>query len=261
MRNGTVYAIGAMLLGIVGLAVGDFALQWQPVPAAIPLRTPLSYVSAILLLVAGGAMLWTRTQARAALTLGCCYFLWAALLHVPRIFPHPADASMWLGFAEILALAAGGVAAWGMVGDALPRKLTVQTTQPTFGVCLLIFGWSHFVYADFTATMVPGWLPLPLFWAYATGCGHIAAGLALISGFASRPASTMLAGMFACFVVLLHVPRVLADPASRIEWTMLAVAISLTGAAWIVRTALHRHTNPLDYRDDATYAESAANSP
>lgn len=86
--------------------------------------------------------------------------------------------------------------------------------------------------------MIPRWIPFPLFWAYVTGCGHVAAGLSLVSGIAVRLASTLLAAMLACFVILLHIPRVLADPASRIEWTMLAIAMSLTGAAWIMRTAM-----------------------
>jgi hypothetical protein len=34
---------------------------------------------------------------------------------------------------------------------------------------------------------------------------------------------------------LLHVPRVIGDPGLRVEWIMLAVASSLTGAAWLVR--------------------------
>jgi uncharacterized membrane protein YphA (DoxX/SURF4 family) len=147
-------------------------------------------------------------------------------------------------------LAAGGFMAWAMSdAEASRRTFTVRAAQIAFGLCLLVFGTAHFVYADFTATMIPGWLPFPpfwpLFWAYLTGCGHIAAGLSLVSGIAARLASTLLAAMFACFVVLLHIPRVLANPTSRIEWTMLSVATALTGAAWIVRTAMAaRHQAP-----------------
>jgi uncharacterized membrane protein len=133
----------------------------------------------------------------------------------------------------------GGGVAWALSDAGSSRRaFIVRAAQVTFGGCLLVFGLSHFIYADFTATMIPGWLPFPLFWAYATGCGHVAAGLSFISGIAVRLASTLLAAMFACFVALLHLPGVFADPASRIEWTMLGVATSLTGAAWIVRTAI-----------------------
>ena len=240
-RNRVLYALGAVMLGIVGLIVGDFALQWQPVPASVPLRTPLAYLCAALLVAGGAAVAWTKTSRSAALALGSFYGLWTVLLHLPRIFSHPSDVSAWNAFAEIGALAAGGFMAWGM-SDADPqrRAFLVRAAQTVFGGCLLIFGTAHFVYADFTATMIPGWLPLPLFWAYLTGCGHFAAGISLVSGVATRLAATLLTAMFACFVVLLHVPRVLAAPTTRIEWTMLGVATALTGAAWIVRTALTR---------------------
>jgi hypothetical protein len=38
--------------------------------------------------------------------------------------------------------------------------------------------------------------------------------------------------MMASFVALLHIPRLIAEPASRMEWTMTAVALTLTGAAF-----------------------------
>jgi hypothetical protein len=41
--------------------------------------------------------------------------------------------------------------------------------------------------------------------------------------------------MCASFVVLLHVPRVIADPKSQVEWTMLCVATAIGGAAWVIR--------------------------
>jgi uncharacterized membrane protein YphA (DoxX/SURF4 family) len=88
--------------------------------------------------------------------------------------------------------------------------------------------------------MVPAFYPAPLFWAYATGAGHFAAGLAFVSGVQARLAATALSAMFAIFVITLHLPRVIAAPGVRIEWTMLMVALSLTGAAWALRGSLTR---------------------
>ena len=34
-RNSVLYALGAILLGVLGIWFHDFALQWQPVPAGI----------------------------------------------------------------------------------------------------------------------------------------------------------------------------------------------------------------------------------
>ena len=118
------------------------------------------------------------------------------------------------------------------------QAVRAQRPGQTFEIILglLVFGLAHFVYDDFSATMIPRWMPAPPFWVYLTGCGHLAAGLSLISGVATRLATTLLSAMFACFVLLLHLPRVVSDPGSRVEWIMLGVSTSLTGAAWIVRT-------------------------
>ena len=37
-----------------------------------------------------------------------------------------------------------------------------------------------------------------------------------------------------CFVLFLHIPGVVAEPTSRFQWTMMFVAVSITGAAAIV---------------------------
>ena len=120
-----------------------------------------------------------------------------------------------------------------ITGSARPTLLLAARLLA--GVSAIVFGFAHFNYADFTASMVPAWIPYPLFWAYATGAGHFAAGAALVSGIQPRLAATLLAAMMASFVVLLHLPRVIAHPELHAEWLMLAVASSLTGAAWLIR--------------------------
>ena len=104
------------------------------------------------------------------------------------------------------------------------------------GVSALVFGLAHFNYIEFTATFVPAWIPpTQVFWAWATGAGHFAAGLALVSGIQARLAVTLHAAMMGSFVVLVHIPRVIASPEKHEEWIMLGVSSSLTGAAWLIR--------------------------
>jgi hypothetical protein len=62
--------------------------------------------------------------------------------------------------------------------------------------------------------------------------------LAILFGVVPRLATTLLTTMMGCFVVMLHIPRVMAAPDSQLEWTMMAVAVSLTGAAWALRRSL-----------------------
>jgi uncharacterized membrane protein YphA (DoxX/SURF4 family) len=84
--------------------------------------------------------------------------------------------------------------------------------------------------------MVPTWLPpSQIFWTYVTGVGHLAAGLSLLSGIRAQLGATLLAVMMALFVLLVHVPRVIAAPGEHLEWIMLGVSLSLSGSAWAIR--------------------------
>jgi uncharacterized membrane protein len=114
--------------------------------------------------------------------------------------------------------------------------------QLAFGVCAVIFGGAHFVYMEQTAPLVPKWLPpTQEFWAYATGIGHIAGGLAILLNMQARLAAILLAAMYASFIPLVFVPTLLADPSSQFRWNELASTLALIGAAWVVADSLaHR---------------------
>lgn len=232
-RIRAIYGLGAIGLGVLGLVVGGYALQWEPVPKDLPLYQPLAYGGAAWLLAAGIACLFRRTSAWGALALGVQFGLWV-LLHLPDAMAHPAVLGAWQAVAESLALCLGGVLGWAAQRG---RPLTCQVARRLFGACGLVFGASHFVYAAFTAAMVPAFYPFPMAWVWLTGAGHIAAGLSLLTGVLARLGATLLSAMFAVFVLTLHLPRVLASPTVRLEWTMLFIALSLTGAAWNVRGA------------------------
>ena len=108
-----------------------------------------------------------------------------------------------------------------------------------FALCVLLFGGAHFVYLDLTTPLVPRWLPPGAqFWAYATGLGQIAAGVAILAGRCSRLAAILLTAMYAAFAFLVHLPMLLADPASRMTWSENALNLALTGAAWVVADSL-----------------------
>ncbi|WP_404338366.1 hypothetical protein AB2M62_05555 [Sphingomonas sp. MMS12-HWE2-04] len=223
------YGVGAIGLGLVTIHFHRFALQWQPVPASVPAN--FAWISGLVLL-AGGIAALTRGAGAARLLLPAYYFLWVVALHAPAVARAPSVGSL-LGLAEILALASGGTALVASGRGA--RGWLGPAARMAFGLSALVFGLSHFVYTDLTAAMVPGWIPHKLYWAYATGAAHAAAGLAILSGIAGRLAATLLAVMAGGFVVLLHIPRVAAAPSSQLEWTMLFIATSIAGAALLVR--------------------------
>jgi len=233
--NSALYALAAILLGALGIYFHDFAFTWQPVPAGIGARTFLAYLSGALLVIGGGAILFRRGQRGGALLLAVFYGFWVVFLHGPIVMADPGALYKWNGVAEISFLTAGGIALIGSGAGGMRGTMTT-VARLIAGICAICFGSTHLVYSKETAAFVPAWIPPgQLFWACATGVCYIAAGLAIVSGVQARLAATLTAAMMATFVVLLHIPRVVASPGSHFEWCMLAVASALTGAAWLVR--------------------------
>lgn len=243
-RTGRIaFALGLLALGILSVYSGDFAYQWQPVPAELPARELLARMTGLLCAGVGLALLLPATASIAALGTAAIFWIWLLLLHVPTLL---TSGDNWLGAAELLALASGGWTAMAMFSSRsaavlpewliAPRALTIARLG--FAISLPVFGLSHFVYAEPAAGLLPEWMPGRLFWTYFTGVAHVAAGLSLLSGILSRIAARLLCLMFACFVLLLHIPRVVAAPGSRYEWTMLLMSVLLNGAAWMIAASV-----------------------
>ena len=238
-----VWGLGVMALALVCLAWGDFD-PGQPVPKTFPDRTVLAYVVAAFMLVAGAAVEWRRTTAWAAAALTAYYALVVVMLmHGRVVLRNSAEFGAYSGAAEQLAIGAGGLIVYARSADidaALAARLT-RVGQVAFGICALLFGGAHFFYLDLTIPMVPKWLPpSQTFWAYATGIGHIAAGIAILTGVRARLAAIALTAMYASFTVLVHGPMLLADPSSHTNWSENAINIALIGAAWVVADSLTR---------------------
>lgn len=241
-----VYGAGVMALALVCLAWGDFD-PGQPVPRDFPFRTGLAYVAAAFMLVAGAAIEWRRTAAWGAAALGLYYALIVVLLMGSRaVLAHYAEYGTYSGIAEQLAIASAALivyAAHARIDVARAAHLT-RLGQRAFAICALLFGGAHFAYMNLTAPLVPKWLPpTQEFWAYATGVGHIAAGVAILTGVQARLASILLTAMYASFTALVHVPMLLADPSSRMNWSENALNLALIGAAWVVADSLSGRTS------------------
>lgn len=227
--------VGALALGALGLVFGDFALQWQPVPETVPGRTLFAYATAMMLTALGAGLLIERVRGLSATMLSAVFFIWAFALQTPRVLAAPGNVLSWLGFCEITAVASGTLALAASLSEHRAfARWGALAARFMFGACLPVFGFSHFVSIPFTSNMIPAWIPFRVFWAWFTGAGHVAAGASILSGVLARLGSLMLAIMVSGFVLLLHIPRIIAEPASRVEWTMTAMATVITGAAWCI---------------------------
>jgi uncharacterized membrane protein len=238
-----IYGLGVMALGVLCLVWGTFD-PGQPVPKDFPYRTVLAYASGAFMLVAGAAVLWRRTVIWGAAALTVYYTVVVVVLMQGRVIVRNYTEFMaYSNAAAQVALAAGGLiiyAACANLDTRLASRLT-RVGHLAFGVCAVLFGGAHFFYMNLTAPLVPTWLPpSQVFWGYATGVAHIAAGIAILTGVQARLAATLLTVMFVSFTVLVFSPMLVADPSKQMNWTENAVTIALVGAAWVVANSLPR---------------------
>jgi uncharacterized membrane protein len=218
-------------LGVLNFAYRDSLMTWQPTPDGAAWKVPFAFLSGLILILGGIGLILPRWRARAAMLASGWVGLWALLLHLPHVVTQFNVGSL-LGLGEASANALGLATLTG----CFDRDRSALLLRLGFGFCLVVFGVSHFVYADFTAAMVPAWLPQRLGFAYLTGAIHALNGACLLAGIRVRVAATIEALMMSSFVLLVHIPGVAQAPHDRLQLTMLGMASLLTLAAWLVAT-------------------------
>lgn len=238
-----VYGLGAILIGATGLVLDDFAAMGLPGATHLPGHQVLAYACAALMVGAGAAINLPRVASAAALVLAGYFALWLVGLNLTHAALQPMVWVSWEDVAEKTAMVLGGLLAYALIpGARAAWAAAITRVAPRiFGVCAVVFGVSEFVYAKFTASLVPVWLPpSQLFWTYATGAAHIAAGLALASGIKARWAAWALTAMYLVFQLIVHLPRVITGAAHAGAWSENGVNLLLCGAAWCLADALSR---------------------
>jgi len=248
------FALAAASLAILSLAYGDFAPGGQSLPVWIPWQGAWVHVSALLVLAASAGLCFSRTALPSVLTIGAYQAIWA-LTSTPQIFSQPLSFGGWYGFCEALTALVGAWILYIMLrrqpqGSETPvvGERVVRVPQVVFGLCCIFYGCSHFAYADYTAAMVPAWLPGRLGFAYLTGLGHVAAGIAITVGIVPRLAATLEAIMMSLFGLLVWVPTFFAQPRPRWatppqnQWSELVVTLVLATSAWLVAISLRKRS-------------------
>lgn len=248
----TVFAATMIGLGVLGLAQGGFAPIWDSVPKGLPGRQLLAYLCSLVSLVGGVGLLFPRTAPAAARVLFMYLFAWMVLIKVRIIVLMPLVEGAYQSWGETAVIVAGAwvLYAW-LAGDTDRRRLGfavgergVRLAQVLYGLALIAFGLSHFVYLDLTAPLVPAWLPAHTFWAYFTGCTYLAAGLAILTGVWAKRAAVLSAWQIGLFLLLVWMPIVAAGHVSAEHWGETIVNVALLAGAWVVADSYRRRAEP-----------------
>ena len=233
------FALASAGLAILSLAYGDFAPTWHSIPAWLPWRGVWIDGFALLLLAASAGLCFSRTALWGVLVVGAYDVVWA-MIAAPPIFVNPLSIGAWYGVCEALTSLAGVWILYSMLRWPSAAARSIRVARVLFGLTCVFYGWSHFAYANYTAGMVPTWLPGRLALAYLTGAAHIAAGIGIVVGVLPQLSAMLEAIMMSLFGLLVWVPSFWAQPRPtwatppQNEWSELVVNLVLAAAAWVV---------------------------
>jgi uncharacterized membrane protein len=238
------FAISIVAFGVQQLMTGGFVRLVPPLPAWIPAHSSWASVVGAVLIFAGVAIgMGTRARPAAAV-LAVLILLMTLFLHLPQVAANPLVGFVWTNPFKALAMLGGVI----ILAGALPERHAgrssflarlFETLRPlgplSLGGFLLLGGAQHFVYADFVAQLVPAWIPPgQRFWVYLTGVALIAGGVGIMLPKTRRLAALMSGIMIFLWVVLLHIPRALADLHNAGETSGVFEALALSGVAFIL---------------------------
>jgi uncharacterized membrane protein YphA (DoxX/SURF4 family) len=258
MRVGViVYGLASAAAGIMDLIWRDFDSSHQPIQAFgdhIPGREVLAYITAVVMIAGGVAILWRRSARAGAAGLAVIYFIFA-VFWLPRLYtaPHflgfriPVYIGVLAGVGmELIAFAAGALIYASLATHSSSRPRTILMTRWIFGLCSIDFGLNHLTDVKDNFVYVPKWMPLGAeFWIIVTGICFVLAGLAILSGIQDVVAARLLALMFLAFNLFALPQFIFADPHDHAAWGGNAFNLALVAANWILADSIATRQRPV----------------
>jgi hypothetical protein len=110
----------------------------------------------------------------------------------------------------------------------------VALSNLCFAAPLAVFGALHLAAARGLMSMVPSYMPWPLFWAYFFGFALLAASLSIATKIQVRWSGLFFGIAMFLFVAMLDIPGSLATPRDRFGWTLTLREMLFGGGAWIL---------------------------
>jgi uncharacterized membrane protein len=244
------YGVCLIGLGIQQIVYAGFIPVVLPSwPDWIPGVTLCAYFSGAILIGTGVAIFFEKQARTFALVSGTVFCLLFTLCHVPHLVfvnPYSIYLGTWTQALKMLALSGGALVVAGSYKDseihhtqsaliALLEKL-IPLGSIFFSITMIVFGIDHFLYPEFVAALVPDWIPGHNFWTYFAALALIGSGIAIILKFKLKLVGILLGTMLFLWVMILHIPRSIADPVSNMgnEITSTFQALGFSGIAFVL---------------------------
>ena len=240
-----VYGLGTILTGILDIAWGTFDRSHQPIQflvKSLSAQHILVYVTGVLLVAAGLAILWRRSARIGAAASAIAYLIFAAFWLVRyyagvHTLGWRIDVLLGVSFglAQQLMLVAPAAIVYASTAspDSLLPKRAAIAARWMLGLPPVLFGIFHLIGVRVFASIVPHWMSFGYFWASVTGVAFLLAGCAICSGIMDVPAARLLALMLLLFEGFVEIPPIFIRPHNEATWGAAVYNVTAIGACWI----------------------------
>jgi uncharacterized membrane protein YphA (DoxX/SURF4 family) len=241
------YGAAIAVMGFLTIYRKDFPYMLIPPKHAwVREHVLLVYIAGALLLLAGATIVLGKRISRVSFLLGIalllvfCFYFIPYELTVSSRYMHFGD---WENAAKELAMAGGALAIAEYYSNRIlpigfSRRLTGWGTT-IFALTILSFAIDHYLYARQAVGYMPSWVSHPIFWLYFTGTCLLGSSLAILLGINRRLFAALLGLMILIWVLILHIPKVVAASGSDSggEVTSAFLALGYCGIAFFIAGA------------------------
>ena len=239
------FALGAIGFGLQSLLLGVPVMRIEGWITGAPGAPIVGYISGAVLVIGGVGLLfphWAKLAAQILAAALACFIV----LRLTKLIPTITQSDYWGVTFQTIAAFGASLALVAMLSpgtDSISRHGRM-VGRICFGVALLVFAGLHYTNATDVEALIPAWISAHPVFNVIVGVASAAAGLAVLSGIFGRLAAALIGAMYASWVPILHIPRVLAPTHTPGDWAGLLVTVLLSGAAFIVAASFVRDAKP-----------------
>ena len=229
------FGASAVVFGVASL-IGHGSEMWQRLhPLAPAFASMIAWALTIVLVIGGATMLYPATARFASVVLGIVYGLFT-LACIQDIAPAPLTFASYIDFFEQLSVVCGAIAVFASTDPSTAESAMLgRAARLVLGVCAISFGWAQLAYLQYTASLVPTWMPPnQTFWTILTTVAFGLAAIAILINLQARLAMRLMALMLALFGLLVWVPRIATHPEKLSNWTEFSENYLITSSSWLV---------------------------
>ncbi|HEY1870591.1 MAG TPA: hypothetical protein VGG71_05995 [Chitinophagaceae bacterium] len=243
------YAVAVTGTGFQTLIYNNFPyMLLPPEHFLVPGHVRFNYISGIILILVGACIFFGNKTRPISFLFGCLLLLIFCFFFIPYEFMTNSNylhLAEWENALKELALAGGAFAIAGCFLEKNKKSFSrvwaklIPYGAILFSIPIISFGILHFLYAKDVSTLVPSWVPSPIFWTHLAGAALLGSGIAIILKIKPQLIGFLLGLMILIWFIILHIPRVIVSPVSDRGDEMVSafLALAYSGIAFVIAGA------------------------